>query len=285
MISLKIGAIVQARASSTRLPEKVLLELPYGSGIAVLQQVIRRLKTSKQLNEIIIATTTKPEDKRIVSIAEEEDVKFFRGSEKDVLKRFYLSALENDLDVIVRVTSDCPCVDPLIVDQVIKAHLDSKSDYTSNINGGFPRGLDVEVFNFKVLETVFYEAAHDFEKEHVTPYIYKTHPEKFKITSILSDESFEDNVRLTLDTIEDYAFLCCLYDYFPDNNLFDSDKIVLLLKEKPWLKFINAKIIQKQIHIDLKQELIESIKLLDLQELNRAKKILEDYMDENIYTD
>lgn len=284
MISLKIGAIVQARTSSTRLPGKVLLELPYRSGITVLQQVVRRLKTSKILNEIIIATTTKSEDKTIVSIAEEECVKFFRGSEKDVLKRFYLSALENDLDVIVRVTSDCPCIDPIIVDQVINVHLDSKSDYTSNINGGFPRGLDVEVFNFEVLEKVFNEATHEFEKEHVTPFIYRTHPEKFKIKSIISNKPFEDSLRLTLDTIEDYAFLCCLYDYI-ENDLFDSDEIILLLKEKPWLKFINAKVIQKQIHVNFKQELIESIKLLDLQELNRAKKVLEDYRNESMFTD
>lgn len=284
MTSLKIGAVVQARTSSTRLPGKVLMELPFGSGITVLQQVIRRLKTSKQIKEIIIATTIAHEDNKIVSIAEKERVNFFRGSEKDVLKRFYLSALENDLDVIVRVTSDCPCIDPLIVDQVIETHIVTRSDYTSNTLGGFPRGLDVEVFNFKVLEKAFKEATHDFEREHVTPYIYEKLSEKFKITPIISDNEYDSDIRLTLDTIEDYTFLCCLYDYLQE-DLFNSDKIIFLLKKKPWLKYINSRVIQKRFYANLEEELIESINLLDLQDLNHAKKILEDYMDENIHTD
>ena len=145
---MKIGAIVQARTSSTRLPEKVLLELPYGSGITVLQQVIRRLKASEKINQIIIATTTDDADDKIISIAKKENVQFFRGSKENVLERYYLAAKENDLDVIVRITSDCPCIDTPIVDSIINEHVNSKSDYTSNtLIRTYPDGLDAK-FHF-----------------------------------------------------------------------------------------------------------------------------------------
>ena len=120
---MKIGAIIQARSSSTRFPAKVLKELPYGSGITVLQQVIRRLKNSNIIDDVIVATTTEREDKNIVKVAQREDIKWFRGSKEDVLSRYYLAAKQNKLDTIVRITSDCPCIDPKIIDSIIGKHL------------------------------------------------------------------------------------------------------------------------------------------------------------------
>src|SRR5271157_2438354 len=177
---MKIGAIVQARTSSTRLPGKILRELPYHSGTTVLQQVIRRLKKSVGLNEIIVATTINDEDKKIVDVALNENVGWFRGSKDNVLERYYSAAKENKLDIIVRLTSDCPCIDPEIVDRVITDHLERGSDYTSNLLiRTFPHGMDTEVINFNVIERAHREATKDYEREHVTPYIYKTNASMF----------------------------------------------------------------------------------------------------------
>ena len=129
---MKIGAIIQARTSSTRVPGKILKELPYGSGITVLKQVVNRLKKSKKLNEIIIATTKEKEDNKIINIVKKEDVKCFRGSKENVLSRYYFAAKENNLDIIVRVTSDCPCIDADITDLTIDDHINKMADYTTN---------------------------------------------------------------------------------------------------------------------------------------------------------
>ena len=120
---MKIGAIIQVRTSSTRLPGKILKELPYNSGITCLEQVIRRLKKSKRLNDIIIATTKEKEDNEIVDIAKKEDVKYFRGSKENVLSRYYFSAKENNIDIIVRITGDYPCIDAGIIDLTIDDHI------------------------------------------------------------------------------------------------------------------------------------------------------------------
>ncbi|KAF5056948.1 3-deoxy-manno-octulosonate cytidylyltransferase [anaerobic digester metagenome] len=285
MRKMKIGAIIQARSSSTRLPKKVLKELPFGSGITVLEQVIKRLKKSKFVNVIIVATTLNPEDKSIISIATKESVNYFRGSTDDVLERYYLAAKENNLDVIVRVTSDCPCIDHGIVDSVIEEHIKNDYDYTSNVLGGFPRGLDVEVFSFGSLKQAFLESKQKSEREHVGPYIYKTKPEEFKIGKIYAQEDIakNDDVRITLDTIEDYALLCVLFDYlYSKDEFFNVKDVVSLFEIKPWLKLINVNIRQKQHFTDLKDEIDESIRILDLQELPAAKKILEDYINEGL---
>ena len=173
---MKIGAIIQARTSSTRLPQKVLKPLPFNSKTNVLQQVIRRVSKSELIDEIIIATTIHDEDEKIVEVAKKENIKFYKGSLENVLERYYNAALENSLDVVVRITSDCPCADANIIDEIIKKHIDSDADYTSNtLTRGFPRGIDAEVINFSVLEKAYENATDKFEKEHVTPFIYKTH--------------------------------------------------------------------------------------------------------------
>ncbi len=150
---MNIGAIVQARTSSTRLPQKVLLNLPYNSNLTVLQQVIRRLKRSQNIGNIIIATTHDQEDNKIVSLSKKEGVKWFKGSKEDVLARYYLAAKEYQLYIIIRVASDCPCIDPHIIDMMIDEHLKTKADYTSNgMVRTFPHGLDAEVISFSTLE-------------------------------------------------------------------------------------------------------------------------------------
>lgn len=271
---MKIGAIIQTRVSSTRLPGKVLKELPYGSGITVLEQVIRRLKKAKKISEIIVATTVEKKDKPVVNIAKKEKVNYFRGSKINVLSRYYLCARENNIDIIVRICSDSPCIDPGLVDMVIGKHIKTKADFCI-MERTIPHGLDVETINFDVLKEASKKAKKDYEKEHVTPYIYKN-PSIFKITQVEVPKRLSaPDVRLTLDTEEDYALLCAVFDclYFK-NRYFSAYDIINLFKERPWLKLINKKIIQKKIFNTLEDELKEASNLLDLQELGRARAFL-----------
>lgn len=278
---MKIGSIVQARTSSTRLHGKVLKELPYCSGITVLQQVIRRLKKSNKIGEIIIATTTDEEDRAIVKVADAEAVKWFRGSKEDVLSRYYLAAKENRIDVIVRITSDCPCIDPDIINIVIDKHVETNADYTSNrLLRTFPHGLDTEVLSFNALAKAHYEAKNDFEREHVCPYIYMTKPDMFRVVGVeASSELYAPDIRITLDTEEDYALLCAIFDYlYTENEIFRAKEIISLFNEKPWLKLINQKIVQKKIFETFEGELKEALRILDLQDMKRVRNFLTNIM-------
>lgn len=278
---MKIGAIVQARTSSTRLPNKVLKELPYGSSITVLEQVIKRLNKSQKLNEIIIATTEELEDDEIVKIADKRGVKWFRGNKENVLSRYYLAAKKNNVDIVVRIMSDCPCIDPEIIDLVINEHIKRVADYTSNSSlvRTYPHGLDVDVFNFNALEKAYKNAEKDYEREHVIPYIYRN-PHIFKVNQVKApQELYAPDIRIVLDTEEDYALLCAVFDYlYPRNEYFNAYDITKLFEEKPWLKLINRRIVQKKIFDTLKEELEEAVKILALQDLKRARDFLREYL-------
>lgn len=278
---MKVGAIIQARVSSRRLPRKVLKELPYSSGITVLGQVMRRLKRCEMLNDIIVAATTEKEDDELVSIVQGEGVKCFRGSMEDVLSRFYGACRENDLEIIVRVTSDCPCIDPGIIDFVVERHVSTTVDFTSNIlTRTFPHGMDVEVMSFEALEKAHLGARQTFEREHVCPYIYKSHPQMFRISSVEAPERLSaPEIRVTLDVEEDYTLLCAVFDYlYEDNEFFGAEEIIQLFCDKPWLKNINRNVIHKRIFDSPQQEIEEAVRLLDLQELNEPKRLLMNHL-------
>ena len=273
---MKTGAIVQARTSSTRLPGKVLKDLPYGSGITVLEQVIRRLKRSEKLDTVIIATTLDIRDDEIVKIANKEKVPYYRGDMNDLLSRYYHTAVEYDLDIIVRITSDCPVIDPKVVDQVVGRFFERKLDYTANtLKRTYPHGMDVEVFTFYALEKSYRMAQKDYEREHVTPYI-RMHPEMFKFANIEApEELYGPDIRVTLDTEEDYALLCAIYDYlYFSDPYFTVRDIIKLIEDKPWLRLINNKVVQKKILNSLEEEIDEAVKVLELQDLKRAAECL-----------
>ena len=279
--TMKIVCIVQARTSSTRLPRKVLKALPYGGDVSVLGHVIRRLKKCHRLDDVIVATTTDKEDVEIVNIAEQEQVKWFRGSREDVLARYYWTAKEHDASVIVRITSDCPCIDPQIVDHVVDTHLRTHADYTSNtLTRMFPHGMDTAVLSFQTLEKAHREAGQAFEREHVCPYIYKSNPQAFKISSVEAPESLRGpDIRITLDTEEDYALLCAVFDYlYSENEFFDAKDIIELFHHKPWLKTINKKVIHKKTFDSFNEEIEEAIRILDFQQLHGAKKLLMEHL-------
>ena len=230
---MKIAAIIQARTSSTRLPRKVLKFLPLSGNVTVLEHVIRRVKRADRLNDVIVATTTDAFDNDIVDIARKENVKIFKGEKNNVLSRYYLAAKENALDVIVRITSDCPCVDPEIMDLIVEEHLKKGVDYTSNtIKRTYPRGLDVEVFNFDILKKVYKNAKSAYDKEHVTPYIYKR-PNIFSTINVKAPKKITaPDIRITLDTQSDYRLLCDLFNsLYPANNFFNAYDVVKFFKK------------------------------------------------------
>lgn len=275
---MNVGVIIQARTSSARLPRKVLKELPYGSGITVLQQIIRRLKRSKRLDDVIVATSMQAPDGQIAALGREENVKTFRGDLDNVLGRYYAAASEHQLDVVVRITGDCPCVDAEIVDEAVEKHVREGADYTSNVvHRSYPAGFDVEVFNFTVLEEVYRKAQDAVDQEHVTLYIHK-HADEFKMEHIAAPPSLHcPQRRLTLDTAEDYVALCAVYDFlYEQDQYFGARRVINLFNEKPWLDMINANVAGKKALNTLEEELNEIVRIARLQDLKRAKVYLEE---------
>ena len=196
---MKTVAIIQARMGSSRLPGKVLMDL---GGQTVLERVVRRVQHCKYVDEIVVATSILPVDDEIVATCGQMDVPVFRGSESDVLDRFLMAADAHHADICVRITADCPLIDPGLSDEIIRLFKQANPpvDYASNkIPQSYPRGLDTEVFTIAALKRAWQNASLPYERAHVTIYIYE-HPEQFKLLSITSDVERAD-WRWTLDTL------------------------------------------------------------------------------------
>lgn len=219
---MKILAIVQARMGSTRLPGKVMKEL---CGIPVLVHVIRRIRKAQLVDNVIVATTDKNEDNIIINLMKDEKVDIFRGSEEDVLDRYYKAAKENNADIIVRVTSDDPLIDFNVIDEIIEKLITEKLDYCcNNIPRTYPLGLDCECFTFSTLKIAWENANGKYNREHVTPFIRDNN--LFKISSIKNNKDYS-YLRWTLDTIQDYNYIKNIYEnlyYF--NNYFTTQQII-----------------------------------------------------------
>ncbi len=276
-----IGCIIQARTTSTRLPNKVLKHLPYNSETTVLEQVVKRVKASKLIDLVIIATTENATDDPIVQLCNENNILVFRGNEDNVLSRYYGAAKMYNLKTIIRITSDCPCIDSNIIDLMIKKFEDEKYDYLSNVgNRTFPHGLDVEIFTFDALEEAYKKATKQIEFEHVTQYICNTHKDDFKIGNYQNATDLS-NIRITLDTEKDYALLCQIYDYLYDSNPnFCLQDIQKLFANKPWLYIINGDIMQKKVCNNLNEELNEALNILKRQDLTNAANFVERIINE-----
>lgn len=242
--NLKATAIIQARIGSTRLPKKIFLPL---SGKPILWHVYQRVKKSKLIDDVVIATTDLPEDDLVEKFCIENKINYFRGSSDDVLSRYYFTAKNFQSDIIVRITSDCPLIDSNVIDEIIKLFISENADYASNVlERTFPRGYDTEVFSFSVLEKTFFEAKEKFEREHVTPFIYN-HPEIFKLVSYKINKDYS-SLRLTIDTQEDYNLIKIIYDsLFDSNNFFNLDDVINFLNKNPELIKINQHIEQKKL--------------------------------------
>lgn len=236
-----IYAIIQARMGSTRLPGKVMMDL---HGHPVIEHVVTRLNRSSLIDKIIIATSFDSNNQPIIDFCKENEIDYFVGSEDDVLDRYYQTAIDNnvdDEDILIRITSDCPLIDPFVVDKIIQEHISNKNDYTTNvIECTYPDGLDCEVFNFNVLKNAWINANLSSQREHVTLYI-RDNPDKFKLGNVKNNKDLS-SLRWTLDEKEDFIFINEIYkNLFDKDSFFTMEDIVHLLKEKPELLDINSK--------------------------------------------
>ncbi|MEK4076516.1 glycosyltransferase family protein [Paenibacillus sp. FSL M7-0656] len=240
---MNITAIIQARLGSSRLPAKVMKTLEDKS---VLGHVITRVRAIPLVNNVVVATTNAIEDEEICKEAKRYKVDCYKGSINNVLKRYYEAAKLSNADVIVRITSDCPLIDPNISNKVIKYFINSHIDYlSSGLSNTFPRGLDTEVFTFQALEKAHEESTKEYELEHVTPYIYEN-PDLFRIRVYSNEQNFS-HYRLTLDTIEDWKLISEIYKKLYTGRVFGLDDTIHLLQSHPELALINSQVKQKEL--------------------------------------
>ena len=232
-----ILTVVQARSSSSRLPGKVLKPI-LGKPMIVLE--LERLKRSKRIDKIVLATSQDESDDELARIVTEGGVEVYHGSLDDVLDRYYQCAKQYQPEHVVRITGDCPVIDWRIVDAVIEKHLAEDNDYTSTTER-FPDGLDTEVFRFSALEEAWREARLPSEREHVTPYI-RNHTEQFTVQRMDAEKDWGD-LRWTVDEPQDFEFIRQVYEaLYPSNADFGMQDILRLVEQKPEMCKINQNI-------------------------------------------
>jgi spore coat polysaccharide biosynthesis protein SpsF len=241
---VKTVAIIQARMGSARLPGKVLLDL---GGDTVLAHVFHRVERANLVGRVVVATTDDPRDDAIVVECQRLGGKYFRGSESDVLDRYYRCARREEAETVVRITSDCPLIDPDVIDATIRVFLEEHADYASNVvPRRFPRGLDTEIFTMAALEQAWRNATEPHQREHVTPYFYE-HPQMFRISSFANDRDYSEH-RWTLDTPEDLELLRAIYQAFEPQENFSWREALSLMARQPELHNLNSQVAQKSVH-------------------------------------
>jgi spore coat polysaccharide biosynthesis protein SpsF len=240
---MKIVTVVQARCSSSRLPNKVLLPI---LGKELLIRQLERISHSYLAGKIVVATSTDSSDDKIENLCKENNYTCFRGSLNDLLDRHYQAAKLFEADAVVKIPSDCPLIDPRIIDNVIDFFIknNDKYDYVSNLHPAtYPDGNDVEIMHSSVLEKAWKEAKKDFEREHTTPYIWEN-PAIFRIGNVEweTGKDYSMTHRFTIDYQEDYEFILRIYEkLYPITPYFSLQNIFDLLKSEPELLKINEK--------------------------------------------
>ena len=240
----RIGIIIQARMGSKRLQGKVLMNID--ENLSVLELLIRRVKLSKFSDCIIIATTPDDRNLEIIEIAKKFNLFYFIGSEENVLERYYNAALKFSVDIIIRITSDCPFVDPTIIDEMILFFQENAYDYIMNLDiaTNFPAGFDTEIFSFKALETIYRLSKTKKEKEHVTIFV-QNRPELFSIF-YFDDINLKvpENLRLTIDYKEDIFMIREVYKKLKENGKnydFNLQDVLDIVEKNPKIMNINKK--------------------------------------------
>lgn len=227
---MKTIAIVQARMGSTRLPNKVMLPI---MGVPMIELLLSRLSKAQQVDQIIVATTVSPKNQPLVEYVRKIGLDVFQGSENDVLDRYYKTAKANSPDIVVRITGDCPLVDPNLVDAVIKVFKQNEADYVSNVNPPtYPDGLDIEVFSFNALERAWREADKTYDREHVTPYLRESG--KFTTRNFCNDKDYSSE-RWTVDESVDFQIVKGVFEHFWPRNDFGWQEVMALRQIQPEL--------------------------------------------------
>ncbi len=244
--SLKRVATVEARMNSSRLPGKILkdiLEKPS------LERLVERVRRAKFVDEVVVATTVSKEDDIVESWACKAGASIYRGSEEDVLLRVLEAAAAYKADIIVELTGDCPLLDPAIIDEVIGYYLEHDYDYVSNNKErSYPRGLDTQVFSREILEEVNRLTRDPADHEHVSLYIYE-HPERYRLATLKAPkELYGPDIRLCVDTPEDFAVVESIYKgLYPKDPGFSAYDIMAYLNANPSILNMNAAVKQKLI--------------------------------------
>jgi spore coat polysaccharide biosynthesis protein SpsF len=254
---------------SSRLPGKVLLDL---GGQPMLRRVVERARLAKTIHQVIVATTTDPLDDLLVEYCERQAYPVYRGSLHDVLDRYYRAARWSEAETIVRITADCPLIDPQVIDRTVQAFGGARLPHVQCLNPGlpggyafcanrlpppwgrtYPIGLDTEVCNFQDLQTIWGDAQLPHQREHVMPYFYD-HQERFKILLVHHEKDL-GNLRLTVDTAEDLELLRQVYARFSDRDNFSWLEVASLLEREPELLALNAQVQHKHyLEVDHRRE-------------------------------
>lgn len=240
---MRVVVIIQARMTSTRLPGKILLPL---GGQPMLARLIARLRHVHRADALVIATTTNAADDPVAALCQRLEVACHRGSEHDVLSRYADAARLHQADAVVRITSDCPLIDPELIDRLIEDFAQGECDYVSNmLPPTWPYGMAVEVFSAQALQEAHAQASQDSEREHVTPFIY-WNPERYRLRNVACPQNLSHH-RWTVDTPEDYTLVCLLFDAVSRNctDFRLADLLSEMDRHPEWLS-INQHIAQKQ---------------------------------------
>jgi len=248
-------AIVQARMGSSRLPGKVLMDI---GGKPMLHRVVLRARRAQMVGMVVVATTTHPDDDPVAAYCRLQGIPCFRGDLQDVLDRYYQTARWFNASVIVRLTADCPVIDPREIDRTIRAFASAEVDFAANRlpppwHRTTPIGMDTEVVTFDALEQAWREAQAQYAREHVMPYFYEQ-AGRFKIL-LVDHEPDLGHLRLTVDTPEDLTLIRSIYEYFGNDDEFSLDDILELFNQRPDLLQINAQVTHKGYRdVDLRGE-------------------------------
>tara|TARA_B100000678_G_scaffold286542_1_gene291449 strand:+ start:340 stop:1101 length:762 start_codon:yes stop_codon:yes gene_type:complete len=218
------GCIIQARTGSTRFPKKILNKIDEMH--TVLEFLIKQLKNSRKIDKIVIATTCSNDDEKIVELCKQLDLDFFQGDENDLVDRYYKCAKKFNFENIIRITSDCPLMDPYLVDEGIDKFLEEGCDYLTNSTGSFPHGVDFSIFKFSVLEKTWKNARLLSEKEHIIPYMEKN--ESNFNTIFIKNDNDHSKFRITLDWPDDLELLRIIVSRIDNRPILIQDVVKLL---------------------------------------------------------
>jgi spore coat polysaccharide biosynthesis protein SpsF (cytidylyltransferase family) len=244
-------AIVQARMGSTRLPGKVLMNV---AGEPLLWRVVERLRRAPSLHEVVVATSTEPADAAVVDFCRERGIPCVAGSESDVLDRYHEAALRFDADPVIRATGDCPLIDPALVERVLEQYRSGDYDYVALAAGGpgakagtgrFPSGFDVECVSFAALDTSWREATAQTDREHVTPFVYRTGG--FRVGYVAA-ESDIGHFRCSVDNPEDLELVRRVYAELGSDGEFGLPEVLALFDRRPELPALNAHYVGREGH-------------------------------------
>ncbi|WP_310604074.1 glycosyltransferase family protein [Anaerosporobacter sp.] len=241
---MKIVAIIQARMASSRLPKKILTDI---CGKPMLWHIVERVKQSSLINNVVIATSDEKEDDEVEIFANQYSIPYYRGSQLNVLDRFWKCANQYSTDIVVRLTGDNALIDSEIIDEALNVFIgQEKIDYLYYCEG-LPIGMAVEIMKFSAL-TRAHDEASDMEcLEHVTPYLYKNSDE-FVSLRVKSKEDDHSELRWTMDTVEDKKLILSIYEVLYDKNrIFHYKDILMAYKKHPEWAMINNEIMQKKV--------------------------------------